>query len=140
MPLPSGPVPSFQKGSRLLNGSDVQKLSDLIGSVQVGVVAQADGTKANATQLNAAIVEVSSAVGAADSVLLPLGYAGLQVLIANNGGNTIQVYGKGTDVINDATTANGVTQSDNTAVLYVCVKVVAGVGQWYSVVGAAFLT
>ena len=63
MALPSGPVPSFQKGSRLLNGTDVQKLADLIGSVEVGIEAQADGTKANATQLNAAISVVTEVAG-----------------------------------------------------------------------------
>lgn len=132
MPLPSGPVPSFQKGSRLLNGSDVQKLADLIGSVQTGIVAQADATKANATQLNAAICEVTSVVGASDSVVLPLGYAGLRVTVINNGGNEMQVFGKGSDTIDDVATATGVAQADNSVVTYVCVKVVAGVGYWYS--------
>ena len=132
MPLPSAPIPSFQKGSRLLNGSDVQKLSDLIASTQIGITAQADGTKANATQLNAAICEVTSVAGAADSVLLPLGYAGLRVTIINNGGNAMQVFGKGSDTIDDVATGTGVSQADDSLVTYICVKVVSGVGYWYS--------
>lgn len=136
MALPSGPVPSFQKGSRLLNGSDVQKLSDLIGSVQTDITAQADGTKANATQLNAAFCEVTVSAGAADSVLLPQGYAGLEVIIANGGASSIQVFGKGNDTINGIATGTGVTQNNGITALYKCVRVTSGVGIWYRILSA----
>lgn len=137
MALPSGPVPSFQKGSRLLNGSDVQKLSDLIGSCQTNVTAKAGGTKAAATQITAANVEISVCATGGDSVILPLGYAGLKVFIANAGAASCQVFGKGTDTINGVATATGVAQANGLSAIYVCIDVTAaGVGQWYRVLSA----
>lgn len=136
MALPSGPVPSFPKGSRLLNGSDVQKLSDLIGSTQSNVTATAGGTKAAAFQLNASKVEVSVCATNGDSVLLPLGYAGLSVFIHNAGAANLQVFGKGTDTINGVATGTGVTQNAGVSALYVCVDVASGVGQWARLLSA----
>ena len=135
--LPSN-IPSFQKGSRLLNGSDVQKLSDLIGSKQVDITALVGGAKAGATQLNAAICVVDTVASDGDSVLLPLGYAGLQVLIVNNdAAQDIRVYGKGTDTINGVATATGVLQGEGITALYVCTNVTAaGVGEWFRLLSA----
>ena len=136
--LPSN-IPSFQKGSRLLNGTDVQKLADLIGSTEIGIEAQADGTKANATQLNAAISVVTEVAGDLDSVLLPLGYAGLQVVVVNaNPTNSIQVFGKGIDLINEVATATGVTQAKGTSALYVCsgIDPSTGAAHWFRILSA----
>ena len=135
-------IPSFQKGSRLLNGSDVQKLSDLIGSAQVDIVAKTGGAKAGATQLNAAICVVDTVASDGDSVLLPLGYAGLKVIIVNNdAAQDIRVYGKGTDTINSIATGTGLLQGQQTIATYVCTNVTAaGVGEWFAATGAALAT
>ena len=135
MTVPSGPIPSFQKGSRLLNGSDVQKLADL-NSSQANVTAKAGGTKAAATQITSCNVEVSVCATNNDSVILPLGYAGLKIIIANAGAATLAVYGKGTDTINGVATATGVTQATGITALYMCMDVAAGVGQWYRILSA----
>lgn len=136
MGIPNGPIPSFQKGSRLLNGSDVQKLADL-NSCQANVTAKAGGTKAAATQITGCNVEVSVCATNGDSVILPKGYAGLKIFIANAGAADLQVFGKDTDTINGVATATGVTQADPLSALYVCIDVTAaGVGQWYRVLSA----
>lgn len=136
MTLPSGPVPGFTRTIGLQSGPALQKLADLIGSVQTGITATAGGTKATAFQLNAAFCKVAVCATNNDSVLLPPGYAGLEVIVANAGAATLAVYGSGTDTINDVATATGVTQATLVHALYKCVAVVAGAGQWYRILSA----
>lgn len=136
MALPSGPIPAFSGGFALTNQDLLQKLAQLIGSVQTGITAQADGTKANATQLNAAKCFVETSAGANDSVKLPPGYPGLEVTIFNGGNNSIQVFGSGTDRINEIATGTGVTQNNAISAVYTCYKVVSGVGEWGRVLSA----
>ena len=135
MALPSGPVPSFQKGSRLLNGSDVQKLADLIGSVQLIPVATAGGTALNSIQINAAMVEVASVASANDGVVLPLGYPGLLIIVANaDASDSLRVFTKGSDVVNAAATQFDVANLKRA--MFFCVKKVGAIAQWYTILTA----
>lgn len=141
MPLPSGPIPGFGRTIGLQSGPSLQKLADLIGSCQADLTAKAGGGKATALQLNAANVEIDVAATAADSVLLPLGYAGLQIFIANNGASSVQVFGKGNDTINGIATATGVAQGNGVSALYVCIDVdnpglSTQAGRWYRILSA----
>lgn len=136
MAIPSGPVPSFSPGKALQDGSALQKLAGLIGSTQNNITAQADGTKANATQLTAVKCRVTVSAGALDSVLLPPGYPGLEVTVFNGGDNSIQVFGAGSDTINEIATAVGVTQNAGISAIYTCYNVVVGVGDWGRVLSA----
>jgi hypothetical protein len=54
--------------------------------------------------------------------------AGLELLVINHGANAMQVYGSGTDTIDDQATATGVSQMANSLVIYTC----ATAGAWYS--------
>lgn len=136
MALPKN-VPSFPRGNRLLDGGAVQGLTDLVASVQQQVTAKAGGTKAAATLLNSALVEISVCATNGDSVLLPLGYAGLEVCIYNAGAANAQVFGQGTDTINAVVTATGVTQNAGVTAIYKCVRVTgAGVGLWSRLLSA----
>jgi len=102
-----------------------------------GIEAQADGTKANATSLDIGISGVTVVAGAADSVLLPLGYPGAVCIVANTIATAIQVFGRGTDTINGAATGTGVSQAASKTAIYACHNVTAqGVGQWTQLVGA----
>jgi hypothetical protein len=134
--VPSGPIPTFTPGKALQDGYALNKLSGLIGSTQNNITAQADGTKANATKITAVKARVTAAAGAADSVLLPPGYPGLEITIFNNGGNSIQVFGAGLDTINGVATGVGVAQGDGLSAIYTCYDVVAGVGIWGRVLSA----
>lgn len=128
--LPAGPIPSFAGGFALTDQNLLQKLAQLIGSVQNNIVAQADGTKANATVLTAAKCRVATVAGAADSVKLPPGYPGLEITVYNAGANSMQVFGNGNDTINAVATATGVAQAAGVSAIYTCYDVVAGVGLW----------
>lgn len=136
MTIPSGPVPSFSRGIGLQSGDALQKLALLIGSTQNNITAQADGTKANATQITGVKAHVSTSAGAADSVLLPPGYPGLEITIFNGGASSIQVFGFGLDTINGIATGTGVTQNNAISAVYTCYDVVDGVGIWGRVLSA----
>ncbi len=130
MPLPSGPIPRFVPGKALQNGYDLNKLSDLLGSTQNGIIARAGGGKANATALNASKCRIATAATAADSVRLPSGYPGFEVSIYNAGVASVQVFGSNRDTINNVATGTGVAQAAGVTALYTCYDVVNGVGIW----------
>lgn len=136
MTVPSGPVPSFPKTTGLQDGNALNKLAQLIGGTQNNITAAAAGTKAAATQITACKAHVATSAGAADSVLLPPGYPGLEVTIFNGGANSIQVFGAGLDTINGIATGTGVTQNNGISAVYTCYDVVAGVGIWGRVLSA----
>jgi hypothetical protein len=67
-------------------------------------------------------------VAAGTGILLPPSAPGLEVMVINHGANTLQVYGLGTDTIDDIATATGVGQMPNSLVIYTCTTA----GKWYS--------
>ena len=95
---------------------------------QDNITAHAGGGQSSATQLLAAINRVNTVATAGDSVMLPAAVPGLDCIIINHGANPMQVYGNGTDLIDDVATATGVSQMQNSQVLYTC----ASTGRWYS--------
>lgn len=95
-----------------------------------GYVAQADGTKANATELGYGISGVTVVAGAADSVLLPPAYPGAVCCIVNTIATAIQVFGQGTDTISGVATGTGVSQAASKADWYVCFDT----GAWWQIV------
>lgn len=58
-----------------------------------GVIAHPGGGNANATLLNGWLNTVTVAANAADSVMLPPGYAGMEITVINNGASSVQVFG-----------------------------------------------
>ena len=134
--IPSGPVPSFPITIGLQAGRDIDRLAKLVGSSVGPIIAQADGTKANATEITGVKAYVGTSAGAGDSVLLPPGYPGLEITVFNGGANSIQVFGSGNDTINGVATETGVTQNNGVSAIYTCYAVVAGVGIWGRILSA----
>ena len=123
----------FGNGFLLPNGSDLQALVELRNlNAAGGLTAQADGTRAAATELVNGLNEVSTVAGAADSVILPLAAPGTIVLLANAGASAMQVFARGSDTINGTAGATGVSQSNDTRALYFC----AAAGAWWRLLGA----
>lgn len=106
----------------------------LVSPAQTGIVAHAGGGQAAATQLSYEVNNVTVVATAADSVKLPatLVSGGLTVIVMNNGANAMQVFGFGTDTINDVATATGVSQAAGTVEMYTS----PALGVWYSNEGA----
>lgn len=128
----------------LSNGESPQSGGIIPGTLpapedQIGLTAQADGTKANATVLGYGVNTLTTVAGAADSVLLPYAYPGATVFIANTVATAIQVFGKGTDTIDGVATATGIDQAASARAWYVGVAGSgdgADAGAWLSM-GAA---
>lgn len=93
-----------------------------------GVVARAGGGQALATLLTGEINRISTVATAGDSVMLPASKAGLTIVVTNHGANAMQVYGAGTDTINDVATATGVSQMQGSVTIYACHTA----GAWYA--------
>lgn len=102
--------------------------------VEDGLTAHAGGTQAAGLALDAtkAFHRVSVCATNADSVLLPPAVVGAMHFIMNSGAATLQVFGAGTDTINDVATATGVAQATGKGALYVCIAA----GAWYRALGA----
>jgi hypothetical protein len=109
------------------------------------IVAHAGGGQANATLLAAELNRVTTVANPGDSVKLPVSSPGLTIVVTNHGANLMQVFGSGSDTIDDSLTATGVSQLQSSVVIYVCHTA----GAWYteglatgyvSVSGGAFQT
>jgi hypothetical protein len=114
-------------------------------STDTGITALAGGGQTGATLLTAQFNKVSTVASGNDSVALPaigvtpskLGAIGSQVIVRNAGSNSLQVFGSGTDTINDVATGTGVAVgSGKTAIFIAHSYSAAGVGNWYMVLSA----
>lgn len=100
----------------------------LYESASDGIVAHAGGGQSAATALTSEVNRITTVATAGDSVSLPTAIAGLTIMVVNHGANSVQVYGAGTDVINDVATASGVSQMIGSEVIYSC----SINGKWYA--------
>ena len=109
-------------------------LSSYIGC-NASIVPQADATKANATQLDYGITYLANSLADDDSVLLPPAKArAMCVIINGDSAQDIQVFGQGTDTINDVATATGIAQGQKTVLILTCPYD----GAWYGTPGTAW--
>lgn len=93
-----------------------------------GVTAFATGGQASATPLTGILNRVTTVATAGDSIALPVATPGLDLIVINHGANPMQVFGAGTDTIDDVATATGVTQMAGSLCIYSCTFA----GKWYS--------
>ena len=102
----------------------------LLESSQDNITATASGTQATAFKLTAQTNRITVVATAADSVALPSSVTGLEVLVINHGSNPMQVFGDYAEgaTVDDVATATGVSQMQNSFVLYSC----AAPGAWYT--------
>lgn len=116
--LPSTAPNNYTSSRQLVDGKDMNSITQQLNSITVGIVAHAGGGQANAVQLNAATNVVATVANANDSVKLPIGFPGLKVLIINQDADAVGVYGyNSTDTINGGATVN---QAQGTKT-YVCI-------------------
>jgi hypothetical protein len=100
----------------------------LLKSSQDFITATAGGGQPNAFPLNAQISRVTVVATAGDSVMLPPSSAGIDCWLINKSANAMQVFGNGSDTINDQAAATGVSQAPNSAAVYAC----GGSSKWYT--------
>jgi hypothetical protein len=63
-----------------------------------------------------------------DGIKLPPSAPGLEIVIINHGANAMQVFGSGSDTVDDIAAATGVSQMAQSFVIYSCVTA----GAWYT--------
>jgi len=90
------------------------------------ITAFATGGQTNATAMTSNVNRVTTVATAADSVKLPAATAGRVVYVANDGANSMQVFGAATETINGVASATGVPQPVGTRVAYIS----AADGKW----------
>jgi hypothetical protein len=100
----------------------------ILEASQDNITAYPGGAQSNATQLFGQTSRITTVATSGDSVVLPPSQAGLELLVINHGANPMQVFGYGTDTIDDIANATGVNQMANSFVLYSC----ATKGAWYT--------
>ena len=116
--LPSTAPNNYTYSRQLVDGKDMNNITQQLNSITVGIVAHAGGGQADAVQLNAATNVIATVANANDSVKLPIGFPGLKVLIINQDADAVGVYGyNSTDTINGGATVN---QAQGTKT-YVCI-------------------
>lgn len=124
----------FQSGARLIGGHTLNaSFNKTTYSTQDTITATSGGGKTSAFALFATVSRITVAAAAGDSALLPNAVAGSTMIIINDAANAIQVFGAGTDTINNVATATGVSQAAGTVFSYVCPIA----GKWYATSGSA---
>jgi hypothetical protein len=91
------------------------------------LTAHAGGGQTSALALTTELNRMATVATAGDSVKLPASAAGLTIVVINSGAANAQVFGAGTDKINDQATATGITVPANSITFFACVTA----GNWY---------
>jgi hypothetical protein len=100
----------------------------LLESAQDNIIATAGGGQGPAYQIVAQTSRITTVATPGDSIMLPPSTPGLELLIINHGANATQVYGQGTDTVDDQTSTVGVAQMASSLVIYTCTTA----GKWYT--------
>jgi hypothetical protein len=125
----AGPIGRPQGGGNL--PSDLDTLSNALtaGTTQT----QAGATLCTQTICYVTTANAGDGIAIRDCQLPPL-----RVLVINNSGQNIQVYGSGTDTINGIATATGITQAPVTSTIksgvaeYTCAAISGVAGKWFT--------
>jgi hypothetical protein len=107
---------------------NIKSVRYLIESTADNLTAHAGGGQLGATQIYTEIARFTTVATAGDSAMLPAAVPGLTAMVTNHGANPLQMYGNGSDVIDDQAAATGVSQMVNSVVIYVCTTP----GKWYA--------
>jgi len=120
-PATTGANNNAQGGNWYLNGYLFESAGD-------NITAFPGGGQTNATPLVVELNRITTVATNGDSVKLPNSAPGLTIFIVNHTNNSVQVFGSGTDQIDDVAATTGVSQMPNSTVLYFC----ATAGNWYT--------
>lgn len=99
------------------------------------LTAFATGGQANATQMTGVSTNVTTVATAGDSVKLPPGIAGGSFCLSNSSANAMQVFGNGTDLINNIASATGVSHAAGSNAVYFCVSAQPA-SRWFRVISS----
>ena len=139
--LPSGPGVFTKQNLDQINTNSTSQntnntnLSAAIDAIVAGGFSAADSITALAggakpgTLLTKVVNRVSTVATAADSVSLPASSAGLICVVINDAALALQIFGLGTDTVNDVGTATGIPLAGTSMAVLFCPVA----GKWYSI-------
>jgi hypothetical protein len=122
MPLSIGRAYGLFTGNLPLQQGDF-----FLEASQDQITAGAAGGQGGAFQITTQTARITTAA-AGSSIVLPPSTPGLELLIINHGANAVQVFGTGSDTIDDQAAATGVSHMAGSMVIYTC----PAAGLWYS--------
>jgi hypothetical protein len=131
-----GAFDSDLEGQVNTNFSNINaQLATIVASLPAGgttdtITALAGGAKPG-TLLTTLVNRVTVVATAGDSVSLPAAVAGLVCAIINDAAKSLQVFGLGTDTINDVATATGIPVGATSMAIFFC-STTGPAGKWYS--------
>ena len=96
------------------------------------ITAHVGGGKGSATPLSYGVNRVGTVASAADSLLAPPAVSGAEFILIQDGANSAQVFGQGTDTIDEIATGTGNAVAAAKRVIFVCYSA----GKWSSIAGA----
>lgn len=118
-------VPSLETpGFRLVDTGELYQLLSMMLSVNSSVAATGNNSQAAAKVVTAAINSVLSASATQNSLVLPDGIVGRQVIIVNNTNVALNIFPQGVDFIipsGSSTPGAGTTQAASTTAAYICI-------------------
>jgi hypothetical protein len=120
-----GKPPPFGSSFQLIDGRWILQVANGGNmSYQAGITAHAGGTKAAALQLpaNVALFQIDTVATTGDSVLLPAANPGTIIEVFNNGAATLNIFGRGTDIINQTATATQYLLTAGQVATFFCAK------------------
>lgn len=98
-------------------------LTDLYAGIESSannITAHAGGGQGSATPLTARVNRVTTVATVGDSVALPVSTPGDRCVVVNATTTAMQVYGQGSDTINEVAAATGVSQAGKSVCVYTC--------------------
>lgn len=110
------------------NGTNYSAIGGFLPTGLDAVTAHAGGGQGSATALTNTVNHVTVVATTADSVKLVPAFPGFFQIVTNDTANNMQVFGSGTDTINNVATGTGVVQNAGITTLYS--SPVAG--KWYA--------
>jgi hypothetical protein len=85
---------------------NIASVKYLFESSADNLTALAGGGQSGATQIGSEIARFTTVATSGDSAMLPPALEGLTIMVTNHGSKPMQVYGAGTDTINDQSSSN----------------------------------
>jgi len=107
---------------------NIAQIKYIFESFADNLTATAGGGQTNAFQIATEISRFTTVATIGDSAQLPPATAGLTLMVINHGAQRMQLYGTGTDTIDDQAAGTGVTQMVNSVVILACTTP----GKWYA--------
>jgi hypothetical protein len=129
LPIPPGDVAHFE--ATAISPTDWRVEAGMGAAGMLNTVLATDGLVAAGSNQGTATpvgADINRVVSGSGGILLPPSVTGLDVFVINHTGAPIQIYGAGSDTVDDVAGATGLAQMNGSMCLYSC----ASTGAWYS--------